>query len=162
MTLVSQQDGPMFALAVTQTVTNPGAFFVDSPGQRAVGGGQRDPADECGGSLRLSRSTGRRWPSAPNNLASAELSMGIQLYPGYRIPNRNYTAFSPAGTVTKSEANSDTYRIVLPVDYPVFSGFVRTNAGSRGSRQPVLPGQGEVAGRRRALGRRGRLPDGCG
>ncbi|MCB0253234.1 MAG: VCBS repeat-containing protein [Anaerolineae bacterium] len=130
VTLVSQQDGPMFALAVTQTVTNP----VPSLWIRQVSG------PSVAVSVTQPMSAGQ--PAVveiyrPAVAISAEqsglsgLSMGIQLYPGYRIPNRNYTAFSPAGTVTKSEANSDTYRIVLPVDYPVFSGFVRTNAGSR-------------------------------
>ncbi|MEZ4767292.1 MAG: VCBS repeat-containing protein [Caldilineales bacterium] len=130
VTVVSQEDGPTFALAVTQTVTNPAPSLwirqISGPSvavsvTQAMSAGQ--PAV-----VQIYRPAVQISADQPN---LAGLSMGIQLYPGYRIPNRNYNAFSPAGTVAKPDAGTDTYRIVLPVDYPVFSGFVRTSAGSR-------------------------------
>ncbi len=130
VTLVSQTDGPMFALAVTQTVTNP----VPSLWIRQISG----PSV----AVSVTQEMSAEQPAVinvyrPAVAVTAEqpvlngLSMGVQLYPGYRIPNRNYAVFSPAATVARPDPGTNTYRIVLPLDYPVFSGFVRASAGSR-------------------------------
>ena len=130
MTLVSQTDGPMFALAVTQTVTNPVPSLwirqISGPSV-AVSVTQSMRADQPAVVEIYRPAVAISVTQAPP-MDGAVDTMHVQLYPGYRIPNRNYSAFSPEGNAVRD--SSGVWSITLPVDYPVYSGYVSTSGAA--------------------------------
>ena len=141
VTLVSQANGPMFALAVTQTVTNPVPLLwirqISGPSvavsvTQQLTAGQPAVIEIYRPAVRISATQAPPTDGTPD-------TMRLQLYPGYFIPNRNYIysgpngdhlVFSPAGKAAKSDTITNTFTITFPVDYPVFSGFVSASGSS--------------------------------
>ncbi len=144
VTLLRQDDGPMFAIAVTEAITGnqPRLVIKQVSGPAAAISVTQAFADGQPAVVEVLR------PAMAITVTQPGVgdALHVQVFPAYRIPHRPYSAFSPcilgpshAGEIpcmspgsswtrVNLKAGADpsaTYRVVMPLEYPLFGGSVR-------------------------------------